>query len=302
MGFHQYWTVRRPLKSGLLFLSALGFGLGAIAPLPTQAVSFPSSTPSSGAPPRTASGAPQRNECSVTDFIDQDGDGIAEQPLTPMTALVPTNNIIKTPTGSHLTFFVYLPHNTATSAEIAIDEVEAVTVTDVNGVSQVIEYQFKGEESIYLNETLPIPDSVTVGPRIVAYELNNLNLQAGKTYQWSLSLNCGGQPFIPAVGGIIDCQQGCNANVQMPGLTGLNASELLQLSQSAAAKGLWTQTLRSTAQLRQFDPTQWAELLQSQGLGCIASVPFANNPQAEFTVNDDPHCFVSDTTHPAIAE
>lgn len=277
----------KPLQISLLFLSALGLGMGTIAPLPSNAVSFPSSTPSSGAPPRTSSGAPQRGRCPIAFHEDLDDDGVLE-PLTRMTAIVPTNNTINLG-SSTLTLMVYMPKNEATSAELAIEEVYE---EEVQGVDGQIRIRRKYKE-VYTNSTLAIPEDVKNGPRIVTYDLSNLNLKPNTTYQWFLYLNCyDALNALDSVSGVLSCQNNCRVERDVTDPQHLSASELVQQAQDYANQGLWSETVHLTAHLRQFDPTQWTTLLKSQELGCLANVPFAGDQKTEFTVDDDPQCFL----------
>lgn len=302
MGFHNKWglyklSFNQPLRTIPVLLSILGMGISAIAPLPSQAVSFPGSTPSGGAPPRTASGAPRRSECKVVEKADLNNDGDAETWLTPMTAIVPVTDTVQT-AHAHPIFFVYMPQNTATSAQIVVEEKVGVVALDTDGKpilnengNPKVRYERK---EVYVNNTLSIPNSVTDdGPRIVAYKLNDLELEPGRTYEWSFALLCGNpEPFTDALWGEITCIQSCSTDTNISGVQNLNESELTQAAQDYAARELWIETLSLTAQLRPFDQKQWSELLESQSLGCLANTPFADDSGANFTVQDDPKCFV----------
>lgn len=270
----------KSFKTSLLLLSALGFGMGAIAPLPSTAVSFPSSTPSSGAPPRTASGAPRRSGyCEPPLPRDLDNDGVVDK-FTPMTAITPTNNIISS-LDNNPTFFIYLPQSPANSVEIVVYE------------------QIEGspEKQVYLNDTLTVPSSISNGPRIVAYTLSDFSLKPGRNYKWSISLFCEDYESwqfaqISHVEGVISCQTGCSALETVSNSEQLTTEEIIKTAHSYAEQGFWDDTAYLVAQLRKSNPEQWSELLESQGLACFSDVPFADESDADFTIEDDPQCFV----------
>lgn len=284
------------LKTGLLTIMTLGFGLGAIAPLPAQAVSFPSSTPSGGAPPRTASGAPRRNDAEascIRSIADLDGDQ-SQEGLTRMTVLAPTSRVI-TSLNQQPTFFVYMPQINLQRGDrpfVTIDIDELVPDESAAGG-----YRYG---DAYTEDLVSIPATVTDGPRIVAYASEEINLEPGKLYQWSISFSCRSDTFAPiesAIDGLIDCRGGgCNRQVELPDSQQLNPEELSQIAQDYANQGFWQETVQVTSQLRQFDRQGWQELLESQGLDCFAEVPFAEEPDANFTIEDDPQCFIDGET------
>lgn len=311
MGWHKHWnteklsldrsTVNNVIHTSLrwtaLLLGIVGMGSGAIAPPASQAVNFPSSTPSEGAPPRTASGAPRRNACTVTQYADRDQDGSAETALSPMTMILPFGNVIKT-ADSQLTFVVYLPQNTALSAQLEIEAQQPVFVLDNNGnpvlneqgQPQITRYE---TTPIYLNNTLPIPGSVKEnGPRLVTYHINDLDLEPGITYIGRFGLLCGTEtPFLS----LNDFELQFELHpIGLDPLTLFTAdpSQLVSMAQNYAKRGFWDETIQLTTQLRQAQPDQWQALLESQGLGCLATVPFANDAVDNFTIDQDPLCFV----------
>lgn len=281
MGFYKMSTkinhlkqpLQQPFRAVCCCLSALGLSLSAV--IPVVAVDTPGSSPSGGAPSRTASGAPKRslnapNHCIQT-HADLNNDGKAEA-LSPMTVLAPTNNIITT-ADPNPTLFIYIPQNEAVAAELLIQERLPSNLPN-------IDYRYAD----ILYERVSIPASSTQGPRIVTYALDAVNLAAGKTYVWGLDLFCQDPDTtndIPtvaeggAVGGIITCTDG--------GCTPIATHEP-RLS--------WNETLQATAHARQTHPEQWRQLLSSQGLTCFADVPFAEDTDVTYTVENDPQCFV----------
>lgn len=275
MNFQQH------LKTSFLILSALGFGLGSI--LPAAAVSFPRSTPSPGAPSRTASGAPKRNTCKVENSYDLNGDGVREK-LTPMTALAPADNTISS-AGSILSIFVYIPQNKVENIEIEVSEILDV----VNPTTGEVYPSYK---EVYLNGTVSVPERTQDSPRIASFRLDDLGLQKGKKYEWTLSLMCN-DASVDAVIGRIDCTQGCSENLRIDDLDKLSStSQILAAAQSYASQGFWNETVYLTAKLRDSAPEQWSELLRSQGLDCLIDIPSSQDSRADFSIENDPQCFV----------
>lgn len=256
---------------------------------------FPSSTPSgSGAPQRTAGGAPKRgSEACVTKLADLNGDGELET-LTPLTALMPTSNI-GTSLNPNPTLSVYMPRNNASAVEIVVQK-----RTPIGNTAGRTRYRY---EEIYVNDTLPIPESTATGPRIVSYSLKDVNLEAGAVYEWTFAMLCDGSiGNEEVISGLISCSLedgsplGCTAGTTIPDPSALNERELEQQATAYVQQAYWNEALQFSAQLRQFDRSDWVEFLESQTLGCLADVPFAddevnpNSPQADPTW--DPQCFV----------
>ena len=259
-------------------------------------VEFPTATPGGGsAPQRTAGGAPRRGseeEC-VAKFADLNGNGQLQR-LTPLTALMPTNNI-GTSLSPDPTLSFYIPRTRGTAAEIVVQK--RVPTTTATGTTR---YRY---EEVYFNDALPIPPSVADGPRIVSYALDNVNLEPGAVYEWSLAILCedsgSGEEV---VSGLLSCSQadgsplGCSATATIPDPKTLAPAALEANASRFATDAYWNETLAFTAQLRPVDRQQWKTLLESQGLGCLADVPFAeeaiapNSPQAQPLW--DPQCFV----------
>ncbi|MGB0564732.1 MAG: DUF928 domain-containing protein [Spirulinaceae cyanobacterium] len=260
------YLIRNYLHKSLLALGSLGFASTALLPLPVQAVDTPSSSPSGGAPSRTASGAPKRTipSCFLASTFDLNHDGEAEA-LTPATVLSPEGNVTTT-LDPQPTLFVYLPQTSGTQAELTVDE-----RIPTGNADKPYDY----EEVLFVDE-LPIPATTATGPRIVQYQIPEGVLEPDKSYIWSLSLLCKGSsisPPIATVEGLISCEVGCTA-------TALGTEQP------------WNETLLATAQDRAARPEDWQRLLESQGLGCFRDVPFADEVEATFTLQDDPQCFV----------
>jgi hypothetical protein len=193
------------------------------------------------------------------------------------------------------TLSVYMPRNTASAVEIVIQK-----RTPLESPSGRTRYRY---EEVYVNSELPVPESTANGPRIVNYRLEGVNLEAGAVYEWTLAMLCDGSiGNEEVISGLISCSLadgsplGCTAGATIPDPTALDANELEQQATAYAQQAYWNEALQFSAQLRQFDRSDWVEFLASQELGCLADVPFAedevnpNSPQAD--PNWDPQCFV----------
>lgn len=277
MGFYKQ------LRTISLTIGCLSFGTTALVPLPSGAVGFPETSPSDGAPSRTASGSPRRttdalNNC-VTVMGDRDGDQVREE-LTPMTVIAPADNVI-TSSDSQISLTVYIPRTEADVAEVFVYKQSS---------------EPEGAEKEIYQEQLAVTPSLRNGSRIVTYTLPDLQLEPGHKYSWTLQLWCDyhSNNFVAPphafVSGTIDCTVGCDEQAQVPDPQQLTATQLVQTAQDYATQRFWDETLQLVAVLRESQPRQWQELLASQGLGCFAQVPFADDATVDFTIEDDPQC------------
>ncbi|MGB0561007.1 MAG: DUF928 domain-containing protein [Spirulinaceae cyanobacterium] len=285
MGFSRNWTLRRSFRAGLLVLSTLGFGLGAIAPLPAQAVGFPSSTPSSGAPPRTASGAPRRPPSCIWAHENRD---FSAKRLTTITVLAPVSNVITSlaPQPS-LTFYLPQIHpledNNGNLQDTSEIEIELIVEEHPEIGSENFDQEFVA--------TMPISEASLAGPRLVSYPLQDISLESGKVYRWEINVNCA-SPTLGSIEGWIDCRQGCNDAAVIPDPQKLSPEALAKAAQDYADQGFWHEAAQFTRYLRQAEPQQWQTLLESQGLGCFATVPFVEDEMTGSAANVDPGCFI----------
>ncbi|MEM8639552.1 MAG: DUF928 domain-containing protein [Cyanobacteria bacterium P01_G01_bin.54] len=258
---------KQHLHNSLLALGTLGFASATLLPLSGQAVDTPSSSPSGGAPSRTASGAPKRtvstHQCALTSESDLNRDGQQDK-LTPVTVLSPQGNVTTT-LNPQPTLLVYLPQMRGAQAELLVDE--RLSNDDPNRSPRYHEVLFV--------EDLPVPETAAAGPRIAQYQMPAGVLESGKSYAWTLNIFCrnNNAQYLATVEGLISCEAGC-------------AASALGIEQP------WNETLLATAQDRATRPEAWQRLLDSQGLGCFKNVPFADEVGVTFTVEDDPQCFV----------
>ena len=196
------------------------------------------------------------------DSVDGDGDsrGGASRPVTqkcqqdatyrvPMTALLPDSSRGLT-VDTHPTFFVYIPPTSAPQAYFIIKD----TTTDL----EVYQTMFPLTQTSGILG-IPLPDSVPP-------------LEVGKTYRWFVGLLCQpSQTDLPWVEGSIE-------RIEPDGELKVNAS-LEEQALSYGASGIWYDTIERVIQLRQQQPNNellgrtWSELLDSVGLGEIATQP-----------------------------
>lgn len=273
-----------------LSLSLLCLGGISLMPLASLAVEWPGQSESLDAPPRTASGAPKRcpHPC-VTFSSDFDGDGQLELP-TPMTVLSPTNNMSTTHDGV-LRLMLYLPRLQGAFGSLYVEEILS---SESERPNRGFRYR-----TVYEADVLPLPEEIAAGPRIVTLEIDDLQLEPGAIYLWSFGFTCGeasegmgdwASPFTTVEGHITYPET--DSGVALPNdMVALNPQDRASLAQDFADRQLWSETLHLTASLRTENPQAWAALLESQGLGCFSQVPFAGE-NANFTIADDPRCFV----------
>lgn len=234
----------------LLFSTTLGVELVAIAP-PTPAsplfdtASFPAAQlisqifrpPNRGAPPRTVGGA-SRGGCL--------------RASSQLTALTPVESLGLT-TASHPTFFWYIPRTNSPTAEILIQD--------------------DHDTDIY-HATIPLPG--TSG--IVSFTLPETAppLEAGKTYQWYISLVCVANDRLQDVftsAGVqrVEAEVALTEQLQQAGEN--------DRPQIFAEAGIWHEAIASLAEQLRSNPTdpqllsQWQALLTSVGLVQVIDQP-----------------------------
>jgi hypothetical protein len=198
------------------------------------AVEFPAG-PSRDATGRTSGGGTRGNSC-------------VQEKTIGLTALMPGNNI-GTTVATEPTLFVYVPKNTAQSAElVVIDDAgnpvysKTFEISTINGIVKV---------------NLP----------------KNAALTPGKEYIWQFALVCDGNDRAADkyVQGTLKPVE-LSADLQQQ----LKLASPLQQAQLYAEAGIWNETLITLADLRGSNPTEWEELLDSVGLKEISSEPFSS--------------------------
>ncbi|MGB0563505.1 MAG: DUF928 domain-containing protein [Spirulinaceae cyanobacterium] len=270
-------------KTIRLHLTGLTLSGVVFLPFPSQAVEFPASPAGGFAPHRSAAAAPKRciHDC-ITESYDFNDNGQLDQDerVTPVTVIAPEGNVITSGDGT-LRLVVYMPELRTTFAEVIVDRRIPVPGT---------ENKFRYQE-VYFNDAIALPPDLQAGPRLVSLTIDDLQLEPGETYVWSLSFGCGENDWASVYSTVEGLVTVSDENAAFPDGVGLNTSMLVQTAQRYADRQLWSETLHLTAQLRQSRPDVWANLLESQGLGCFKDVPFAGE-DTDFTIEDDPRCFV----------
>ena len=255
------------LKPMMLSLSILSLSLTVFSGLFTQVQAESETILGNESTSISAEITPIVNFEPATDEELKDSKGGASRPTDikcsqdqtyspPMTSLLPASQQGLT-VATHPTFWVYLPQTSAPVAHF--------TLKDENNRG-VYQTRFPLEK---------------VG-RIVSISLpkDQLPLEVGKTYQWSVALIC--QPTqtdMPIVGGTIKRVEP-NSALMSNQSVGTNSELLLEEAASYGKAGYWYDMLNNLAQLRQIHPddniitTNWVHLLNSEGLEKIANEPF----------------------------
>ncbi|WP_026098242.1 DUF928 domain-containing protein [Kamptonema formosum] len=193
-----------------------------------------------GAPARTAGGGVRGENCM-------------EQGATPLTALMPGNNVWTTVVANP-TLFVYVPKTNAKEAEFS--------VLDAQGKDVYLEkVKLTGEAGV-VKVTMP----------------ESAELKTGKDYTWSFSIVCNAQErsgdiYVRGVLQRTELSAGLKSE--------LEKAAPLEQAQIYAKAQVWNETLALLAQLRNSSPQEWEQLLKSVGLEAIAQAPFIGVSAAE---------------------
>jgi hypothetical protein len=199
-------------------------------------LAFPSSSPKETTknPDNTAAGGTRR-----IGRIDR----CVEQSKS-LTALTPNQSNYAKTISSQPTFFLYVPETTAESAEfILVDE--------------------EGKEID--NQKIPLSNKegiikITVSPE--------KKLEIGQKYQWEFLLKCNSLK-ISQIGTIERVELKPEIKSQL-----LTTTDPLEKARIYAKEFIWQETLTSLTSVRDSQPEEWNELLQSVGLEDFQNVPF----------------------------
>ncbi|NET35663.1 MAG: DUF928 domain-containing protein [Cyanothece sp. SIO1E1] len=238
MHLKKYLLNRKVLASVLSPALILTYSLGFQAP--AYSLEFPP-TGGRGAPGRTIGGGIRGDSC-----IDTKG--------TPLTALMPGDQVAKTVTP-HPTFFWYVPETTAKQAEFFISDESGNKV-------------YQG--TILLAET----------PGVLKMQLpeTSLDLETNQNYYWEFAIIC--DPLDRTrdayVQGMIQRTE-LNLDLQ----TRLGEADLLERAQLYAKEQIWQDTLTIAAQLWRPNRYIWVGLLNSVGLDAIAQEPLVDCCQVQ---------------------
>jgi hypothetical protein len=162
-----------------------------------------------------------------------------------VTPLIPSDQVDQTINGNPV-FFAYLPENEAKLAEFVVMDTEGNTL-----YSQ--QYQ--------------LPKEATIA-RIKLTPDQPLNLETNQVYIWELSLVCqtddrAGDAYVVGSFTIADLDQQQEKNLKQD-LEKANS----QLEKAAvyAKNNLWNETIEIMAEIKDAQPEEWQELLQSIGI------------------------------------
>ncbi|GAC1472128.1 MAG: hypothetical protein NVS2B14_16820 [Chamaesiphon sp.] len=201
--------------------------------------------PSRGAPNGTVIGGTRGGQCS---------------PKSPIGLLPKTTNLGIT-TANQPTIFLYVPQNSATSAEFVLKD-------DLG-------------KQVYKTK-LFIPTTSGIFSLTLPAEVTSSSLEFDKNYQWSFSMICDAD------------DASANASVQgwivrgKPNATlseQLNSAKPYERPAIYAKAGFWYDTLSTLAELRRSNPNdvkladEWSELLKSVGLNSVAGEPLLSDSQ-----------------------
>jgi hypothetical protein len=255
MKFNQ-WVLSTSVMAVLLSPALVGF-----APNPSQptdssiaptwvSINFPNSPGNGRRPNRTASGG-ARSLCYV--------EGTRQQAL-PMTVLMPTNNV-GTTVEADPSLFLYIPRSRIDGGEVVIFEQDS-------------------DREVYVKQ-FDLSNKPSDAAGVVKIELQEANLEPGKTYDWTFS------PFCVSDNGKVDYLGDVyvEGSFQRTELTTAQDTQLkqaetpLEKAQIYARSGVWNETLNLVEQLRPSDPQEWMNLLTSVELDELAQAPYFGEAQ-----------------------
>jgi hypothetical protein len=170
---------------------------------------------------------------------------------TPLTALTPKETEVQKTISERPDFFLFVPQTSAQTAEFqlldAVGNDVYVDTLELPGTSGILQ--------------ISLPESVT--------------LEEGQTYKWSMDISC--DPNDPTV---FESVQGQIERIALSEdlKTKIAATnEPLKQAELYAQQRIWQDTLMLMVELRESNPTEWEQLLQSVGLEAIATVPMIQN-------------------------
>ncbi|MGB3532383.1 MAG: DUF928 domain-containing protein [Microcoleaceae cyanobacterium] len=176
---------------------------------------------------------------------------VCSQGETPLTVLMPKEPEIQKTISVRPQWFLYVPQTSATTAEFLL--------LDDNGDDVHI-------DTLELSET----------PGIVQISLpEDVALEVGKIYIWQVIMNCGEEnpSAYEAIQGEIErIALSDDLKTQIEA-----TNDPLKQAELYAQQRIWPDTLMLMMPLRESNPTEWEQLLQSVELEAIASVPVIEN-------------------------
>lgn len=234
--------------------AALGSNLGAQAlPDPSLlSLKFPAGPAGQSAPNTTGGGGTRSGGVCVK----------SEDKNTPVSALVPAFMTSPQTAAQRPTLYFYIPPNNSYQGELTLTDIVAQTTLVRQG------FTLNPEGGIL---------AVTLQPKTP--------LQAGQDYRWSLRIICnpeqrsndqylkGNLSVAAAPAFLAQAVPFLNQSPGMP-LKPEQAQTVLKLAQAYASQGIWLDSLHLTALIRQSNPQDWRELLESVNLGAYSAAPF----------------------------
>jgi hypothetical protein len=221
-------------------LSPMLVTLAGLSPLRAQsqpeiiALQFPSAPRNMGGPRSTAGGGVRGTESAI-----------CIQGQSPLTPLIPTHDIVKT-VNPNPSFFMYVPENTADSAELAI--------VDEDG------------NDVYLSTF-----DLSRTPGVVKVSLPDTTaLEVGQVYDWQFTLICDPADRRADVF-VLGQIQRIELSAEMQ--TQIDQAQPLDQAQLYVNESIWNEAVSILAQLRNSNPNEWQDLLKYVGLESIASEP-----------------------------
>lgn len=204
------------------------------------------------------------------------GCGIA--PTEQMVAVLPQTTKIGLTVSDSPTVFVYVPSTKATQAELRLYKEE-----DAPNPTQGAKETSKEAGNVVTTTRVAIANTPGIVSVSIPAKANAPLLEVGKKYQWVFKLLCAdpddGDEAGIEVKGTIQREPTPSQLVQQ-----LNKPATLESADRYAEAGLWTETVKTLAELRKNNPNdinvarQWSDMLTDAavGLGEIAQKPIIN--------------------------
>lgn len=231
------WKNLLPSKKMLALMLAPGMVFVSSLSMQRSALSLDFNTPGSdvGQPGSSIGGGVRGIPCVV-------------DPEEEIKGLMPTQNIgaVGRTVSKAPTLFWYVPENDAEIGEIAIVD-EA------------------GEEIYFTEFAVPSKSG------IIKYEIpESVGLEEGQKYKWLIALVCDPDDRAAdgfATGDMLVVEESENLEEDLA-----KATNALEKATAYANEQVWHDTLSSLAEVAKDYPEEWTELLESVGLGAIATV------------------------------
>jgi hypothetical protein len=176
---------------------------------------------------------------------------VCSQGDTPLMALMPKDIEVQKTISPRPDFFLFVPQTAAKTFEFIL--------TDITG------------DDVYV-DTLALPE--TSGILQISLP-ENVSLEVGQTYRWNITISC--DPDNPSA---FESIQGDIERIELNDdlKTQIEAThEPLKKAELYAQQRIWQDTLMLMVGLRESNPAEWEQFLQSVGLEAIATAPMIQN-------------------------